>query len=235
MVDILEHATSWVSASMLATMLGASERSIRNYVTEINGQGGTIIESSKEGYRLAHADEALSSPACASIKSAPERGGEPTSGIGIDARCNYVASHLVNAREPLSVFDLAAELCISESTLASAVMPEVRELASRFNLFVETHDFKVSLTGLERNKRKLLGHIATHNSYGYFSSTRTLESMFPNFDVQQILASLVEICQRSELFINDYALSNLLVHLMVIIIRLTSNNELSEVDGPHRR
>ncbi len=111
-------------------------------------------------------------------------------------------------------------------------MPEVRELAGRFNLFVETHDFKVSLTGLERNKRKLLGHIATHNSYGYFSSTRTLESMFPNFDVQQILASLVEICQRSELFINDYALSNLLVHLMVIIIRLTSNNELSEVDGP---
>ena len=98
MVDILEHATSWVSASMLATMLGASERSIRNYVTEINGQGGTIIESSKEGYRLAHADEVLSSPACASIKSAPERGGEPTDGIGIDARCNYVASHLVNAR-----------------------------------------------------------------------------------------------------------------------------------------
>lgn len=232
MVDILEHATSWVSASMLATMLGASERSIRNYVTEINGQGDTIIESSKEGYRLAHADEALSSPACPSIKSAPGRGGEPTGGIGIDARCNYVASHLVNAREPLSVFDLAAELCISESTLASAVMPEVRELAGRFNLFVETHDFKVSLTGLERNKRKLLGHIATHNSYGYFSSTRTLESMFPNFDVQQILASLVEICQRSELFINDYALSNLLVHLMVIIIRLTSNNELSEVDGP---
>ena len=83
MVDILEHATSWVSASMLATMLGASERSIRNYVTEINGQGDTIIESSKEGYRLAHADEALSSPACPSIKSAPERGGEPTGGIGI--------------------------------------------------------------------------------------------------------------------------------------------------------
>ncbi len=89
-------------ASMLATMLGASERSIRNYVTEINGQGDTIIESSKEGYRLAHADAALSSPACPSIKSAPERGGEPTGGIGIDARCNYVASHLVNAREPLS-------------------------------------------------------------------------------------------------------------------------------------
>lgn len=232
MVDILEHSTSWVSASMLATMLGASERSIRNYVAEVNGRSDIAIESSKEGYRLARGEESLPVPAPGGTEPTSERGDTPAGGIGIDARCNYVASHLVNAREPLSVFDLAAELCISESTLASAVMPKVRELAGHFDLSVETHDFKVSLAGLERDKRKLLGHIATHNSYGYFSSTRTLEDMFPDFDVQQILASLVEICQRSELFINDYALSNLLVHLMVIIIRLTSNNELSEVDGP---
>lgn len=232
MVDILEHATSWVSASMLATMLGASERSIRNYVTELNSRGNVSVVSSKEGYRLAHADNGISAAMPSGNMAVSERTGASTGGTSIDARCNYVASHLVNAHEPLSVFDLSAELCISESTLASAVMPEVRELAGRFNLSVETHDFKVSLIGTERDKRKLLGHIATHNSYGYFSSTRTLEDMFPDFDVQQILASLVEICQRSELFINDYALSNLLVHLMVIIIRLTANNELSEIDGP---
>lgn len=89
----------------------------------------------------------------------------------------------------------------------------------------------MTLTGREADKRKLLGHIATHNSYGYFTSTKTLENMFPGFDVQATLSSLVEICQRSDLFINDYALSNLLMHLLVIIIRLTSNNELSEVDG----
>ena len=48
----------------------------------------------------------------------------------------------------------------------------------------------------------------------------------------KIRSSHGSAAKRSELFINDYALSNLLVHLMVIIIRLTSNNELSEVDGP---
>lgn len=232
MVDILEHATSWVSASMLATMLGTSERSIRNYVTELNSRGNVSVASSKEGYRLARADNRPSAPVLGDNAAVLDRTCTPTGGTSIDARCNYVASHLVNAHEPLSVFDLSAELCISESTLASAVMPEVRELVGRFNLSVETHDFKVSLTGIERDKRKLLGHIATHNSYGYFSSTHTLEDMFPDFNVQQILANLVEICQRSELFINDYALSNLLVHLMVIIIRLTANNELSEIDGP---
>ena len=229
MLDILDRSTSWVSAASLANILGTSERSIRNYVTEINAAGERTIDSSKEGYRLLslsgqqRSDTSVSAPAALQSLSTPS---------GADARSGYVISHLVNAAGPLSIFDLASELCISESTLSSSVMPRVRELARRFGLSVETHDFQLTLTGLERDKRKLLGHIATHDSYGYFTSTQTLEEMFPGFGIQEILSRLVEICQRSELFINDYALSNLLVHLLVIIIRLTSNNELSEVDGP---
>ncbi len=225
MIEILDKASGWVPAAMLANMLGASERSIRNYVTEINAEGIHRIESSKEGYRLSKARAVHASEPTAPRRTV-HKVGEAAS------RCSYLIVRLVNADEPLSLFDLAEELYISESTLSSSVMPKVRELTRQFDLSAETHDFKVKLTGLERNKRRLLGHIATHNSYGYFSSTQTLEEMFPDFDVQTILASLVEICQRSELFINDYALSNLLVHLLVIIIRLTSNNELKEIDGP---
>lgn len=187
MVDILGQSASWVPASMLANMLGASERSVRNYVTEVNAGGDIAIESSKEGYRIATTREGgLTFPTAqnAQTTSGGTESGAQTTEIGIDSRCNYVISHLVNAHGPLSVFDLADELCISESTLSSAVMPQVRELARRFNLTVETHDFQMGLTGLERDKRKLLGHIATHNSYGYFSSTQTLEEMFPGFDVQ---------------------------------------------------
>ncbi len=225
MIEILDKASGWVPAAMLANMLGASERSIRNYVAEINERSTHRIESSKEGYRLSKARGGqVSEPA------APARGGHEAGDAA--SRCSYLIVRLVNADGPLSVFDLAGELYISESTLSGSVMPQVRELARQFDLTVETHDFTVRIDGLERDKRRLLGHIATHNSYGYFSSTRTLEEMFPDFDVQTILANLVEICQRSELFINDYALSNLLVHLLVIIIRLTSNNELSETDGP---
>lgn len=229
MLDILDRSTSWVSAASLANILGTSERSIRNYVTEINAAGERAIDSSKEGYRLLSPSGQQRSGTSVSAPTAFQSLSTPS---GADARSSYVISHLVNAAGPLSIFDLASELCISESTLSSSVMPRVRELARRFGLSVETHDFQLILTGLERDKRKLLGHIATHDSYGYFTSTQTLEEMFPGFGVQEILSRLVEICQRSELFINDYALSNLLVHLLVIIIRLTSNNELSEIDGP---
>lgn len=230
MLDILDRSTSWVSGASLANMLGASERSIRNYVTEINAAGERTIDSSKEGYRLLNPSSGQQRSGAS--MSAPTAVQSPSTPSGADARSSYVISHLVNAAGPLSIFDLASELCISESTLSSSVMPRVRELARRFGLSVETHDFQLTLTGLERDKRKLPGHIATHDSYGYFTSTQTLEEMFPEFGIQEILSRLVEICQRSELFINDYALSNLLVHLLVIIIRLTSNNELSEIDGP---
>lgn len=226
MIDVLENSSSWVSSSMLAGLLGASERSIRNYVAEVNETGTRHIESSKEGYRLATA-----APAAASASASPCEGVN-TLPANADSRRYFTISRLVNACDGLSVFDIADELFISESTFQSSVMPQVRALVRQFGLNVETHDYRMTLTGREADKRKLLGHIATHNSYGYFTSTKTLENMFPDFDVQATLSSLVAICQRSDLFINDYALSNLLVHLLVIIIRLTSNNELSEVDGP---
>lgn len=226
MIDVLENSSSWVSSSMLAGLLGASERSIRNYVAEVNETGTRHIESSKEGYRLATA-----APAAASASASPCEGVN-TLPANADSRRYFTISRLVNACDGLSVFNIADELFISESTFQSSVMPQVRALVRQFGLNVETHDYRMTLTGREADKRKLLGHIATHNSYGYFTSTKTLENMFPDFDVQATLSSLVAICQRSDLFINDYALSNLLVHLLVIIIRLTSNNELSEVDGP---
>lgn len=226
MINVLENSSSWISSSMLASLLGASERSIRNYVAEVNEAGTRHIESSKEGYRLAATTSAAGNAPASLL------GNADIVPAGSDSRRDFTISRLVNARDGLSVFDVSDELFISESTFQSSVMPQARALVRQFDLNIETHDYRMTLTGREADKRKLLGHIATHNSYGYFTSTKTLENMFPGFDVQGILSSLVEICQRSDLFINNYAFSNLLMHLLVIIIRLTSNNELSEVDGP---
>lgn len=231
LVYVLEHASTWIPASTLAKTVGTTERSIRNYVAEINEAGAIRIESSRQGYRVFRTRIA---------KNKPERS---TNAVGCqtssltpayfdtaEQRAINVISQLANASTPLSVYDLSSSLFIGESTLASSVMPLVRKIVERFNLSCETHDFKTSLVGREQDKRKLLGHIAMRHSHGYFSSTQTLKEMFPDFDIEGILAKLVEICQRSGLFLNDYALNNLLVHVLVIIVRLTSKNELSERD-----
>ena len=219
LVYVLEHANSWVSASMLAKMLDTSERTIRNYVSELNRSGACRVESSNDGYRIARGG-----------RSGMEGQGRQEAEPSADVRRNYVLSRLVNAHEGVSLFDLADELHISESTLSSSVIPQVRKLIGQFGISIDTHSFTMRLIGREQDKRRLLGHLAARGSNGYFSSAEALEELFPEFDVRDILSALVEICQRSDLIINDFALNNLLMHILVIVVRLRSNHELAERD-----
>lgn len=260
LVYILEHASSWVSSTALARALGTSERTVRNYITEVNRGGSQRIESSKEGYRLRDGGVIAPSAAAKAASHASDgygtnflRNGSDTSDEASwdaksaeasalraktasapkstsDARRDYVISRLINAHQPVSMFDVAAALYVSESTLSNSVLPRVRKLIAPFNLTLECHGFQLELTGREHDKRRLLGNLAIRNTNGYFTSTATLKNLFPAFDIEGILNKLVEICQRSELIINNYALNNLLIHILVIIIRLQSNNELSDHD-----
>lgn len=211
-VSILRSADTWVPASTLARMLGVSTRTIRTYMTQIGQE--YQVESSQSGYRL--------------VGLVPHDHGERTqlnaTTGGPDegqARVMALLSMLLSTHggSP-SVYDAAEELCISDSTLASSVLPPARNLADDFGLRLVTHDFTMSLEGSERDKRRLLRYLVTQHSYGYFTSASTLAQMFPWFDVEDIMAELVRICQASDLFLNNYALNNLLVHVLIIAARL---------------
>lgn len=212
LVGILQDANTWVSAPVLARMLGVTERTIRNYMAELACTHE--VASSANGYRL-------------EVRGASEGA---VADAEAEVRISAVITRLLSALDPVSIFDLADELHVSESTVANSVLPAVRQLVARYDISLKSHDFALSLDGPEQGKRRLLGHLATANSYGYFSSTKTLAAMFPEFDTEAILNRLVEICQASELLLNNYALNNLLVHVLVIMIRLESNNELDNAD-----
>ena len=174
---VLEHANSWVSASTLAKMLDTSERTIRNYVAEVNRSGRARVESSNDGYRIAGSLQAT-------------RPSRPEADTTESVRRNYVLSRLVNAQEGVSLFDLADELHISESTLSSGVIPRVRKLVGMFGVTIDTHCFTMRLRGREQDKRRLLGYLATVDSGNYFSSATTLEELFPEYDVRGIASKL---------------------------------------------
>ena len=52
MIRILEESSNEMSASSLATRIGVSERTIRNYVSSINEEGVYLIQASHQGYLL---------------------------------------------------------------------------------------------------------------------------------------------------------------------------------------
>lgn len=60
LVYVLEHASTWIPASTLAKTVGTTERSIRNYVAEINEAGGDshrIAPSRLSGFPNTHCEK----------------------------------------------------------------------------------------------------------------------------------------------------------------------------------
>lgn len=218
LLSTLSAAGTWVTAGTLSKRVGTTERTIRNYVGEINARGIACVESSKFGYRLTGDAGGL----------AVQQVTTPSS-----QRTSFILSRMLNASGPISLFDLADELYISESTLTNTTLPALRKLLARFDMTLDMHDFQVQLGGTEKNLRRLIGYAATHSRSDYFTSVRSLRDMFPSYDVDQMLESLVGICQDSGLFLNNYALSNLLVHLIIILVRLRSGNSLQATSTVH--
>ncbi|MEG0367755.1 MAG: PTS sugar transporter subunit IIA, partial [Coprobacillus sp.] len=101
-------------------------------------------------------------------------------------------------------------------------------------LKIESRNYQYFLSGEEQDKRKLIGYIVTHNSYGYFTSTETLEKLFPNFNIQESMETLYSTCHNSQLFLNNFALNNLLVHLLIIILRLDLKYNLVSSNSNHK-
>ncbi len=215
MIHILEESSGEMSASSLATRIGVSERTIRNYVTSINEEGAYFIQASHQGYLLTRMPE----------NHKHEESSE------IEERTYHVLSRLLTSSDGVSAFDEANELMVSDSTIINSVLPKIRTLIQDFDLKIQSRNYVYYLIGSERNKRRLIGHLATNNSYGFFTSSDSLEKIFPDIDVKTILQDLYEITQNSNLFLNNYALNNLLIHLLVILLRLKSKDTLSFSDS----
>ena len=57
LVKVLMSQNEWMTAKQLAKQLQVSDRSIKNYIGEINYQEENLIEASKNGYRI-HREQA---------------------------------------------------------------------------------------------------------------------------------------------------------------------------------
>lgn len=208
LLRILSDAGQSISAATLANMLGTSERTVRNYIKALNDDGRAVILSTRQGYRLA------SRPA--PIESSPTEN---------EARLWKVLSDLLTSKDGINAFDEADALFVSSSTVINSIIPQIKAFVRDYGLRVESQKYHFYLRGSEQQKRKMIGSLAVRNTYGFFSTQNALEQLFPAQDIHGIMQRLFSICQQSQLFLNDFALNNLLVHILIILIRLNFGDE----------
>lgn len=206
----LADKTQWTPASTLAETFRVTPRTVRNYVRRVNeSRGTTVIESSRLGYRLADGAQA---PETEPVET------RITPATGTD-RPDRITRRLIGVRDPVSIYDLAEELHVSDSTL-QADLKRVREAIEPFSLGIAHRRDLIWLDGAEHDKRRLIGSLISAGNPADFVALAGESLLEEGYDSALLLRRTSVALDAHGLETNDYGLNNIVLHLAIAIDRL---------------
>ena len=216
----LEGRTDWVDARSLAETLGVTTRSVRNYVKRINaGLETPMVESSYRGYRLS-----------SEYAAARRRGG--SKGVQRDVppqeeRADAILRRLILENGPVSVYDLADEFYVSDSTI-EADLRRVRDSVRLFDLALARCRDTVALEGSELSKRKLIGQLLIKEGPGGFSALAGRGLAHEGYDSASLMRVVGEQLEADGLHSDDFGLGNVTVHLVIMVDRVRQGMQMPD-------
>lgn len=221
LLQYLSSENRIVTSNELANALGVSARSIKNYVALINSTADNkIIISSRSGYRInnnSHIPFLLESE----NEKIPQTNEE---------RSFYIIKRLIlNPSIDLHLFDLCEYLCISYSTMKS-VISKMNNMYKMYNVQFISENDKVKIIGDEKDKRKLISYVINEESGDNFTDITQVKQAFPDFDTDTLYGIIIETFKKHNYYLNDFASSNLLFHLVIMINRKKQGNSLDSTE-----
>lgn len=217
LLDLLYEKNDWVESSYLSDHFGVSSRTIRNYVNKINSSNEEqMILSSYKGYRI---NENLYNKTKYDTKE-----------YSFDTpsqRSNYIVRKLLTSSVPLNIFELAEELYVSEPTIESD-LKRARNFIRYFNLHILRDKEQLTMEGSERDKRKVISYLINLENYNDFMSFTDFGFVSNNYQAEQLSREISEIFKKNDLYVNDYGLNNIMLHLIVTIERIMEKRNISE-------
>ena len=211
---LLQENTS-LTAKTISSKLNVSVRTVKNYIYQINAQYPSTIHSSRDGYAtdFKKASQILQKETEKNTKSGiPQNSRE---------RVNYILHRLMSSQTPVNLYDLCEELYISLSTLNHALTLAKRKIQD-FNLELKHDSSELSFSGTEANKRKLLSTMVYDSTDMNFADLSLIKKAYPHIDINFVQNSIDEIFNTSHMYINDYSLVNLILHIAIAIDRIKS-------------
>ena len=210
LIKALMDSSGWVTANALANILEVSSRSIKNYIAEINKDYHNTISSSREGYKIntIKASNILDDNQSLLPQSSQDR-------------VTYILILLVKG-DPVDVFSVCDDLFISLSTLKNE-LKKVKRKVAKFDLQLINHNDYLTLEGTEKKKRKLMSSILYDESSVNFVNLKSVQDAFPNINIEYIKKVVTKTFEEYHYFVNDYSLTNLVLHITIAIDRIKNN------------
>lgn len=212
LLNYLENQDDFITSSQLSLKLNVSLRSIKNYISEIKEADSGLIISSKSGYKVNKQElQAFLKAVDSLVPQTPEE------------RIDYIITKLVKTKEnSIDIYDLSQEIYVSEATL-KVDLNKVKRKCYEYDLKLNISGDNISLEGSEKNKRKIISSILYVKLSKNPMNINTIQNAFPDYDIEQIEAIISNTFKKYHYFINDYSLTNLVLHITVTIDRIKNN------------
>ncbi|QWT24034.1 BglG family transcription antiterminator [Subtercola sp. PAMC28395] len=223
LLEYLAESSGWITSAQLADRLGVTTRSVRSYVTAAKSAAEPldIIASSAEGYRL-------NREAYAAYLSTRTRASEPeTPGD----RLYHVVRRLLDAPDGLDLYELAARLFVSDSTL-EADLRKIRPLLSESNLSLGRQGSLLLITGSEEDRRALISKMFREESARGFLEIERIQNEFASENLAVFKTELLELLDSGGYFINEYGLDSVMLHLAIAVDRISKDQFLESASAP---
>lgn len=218
-IQFLLKKNNWVKADILANQFSISSRSIRNYVNKINESTSPdiLIMSSNLGYKINSAvyDE---------IKR--DEQAKTTGPQAPNERLHYLLEQAILHSEGIDIFDLSETLYVSVSTIESD-LKKAKSLLEKFQLSFKRDGDRIMLNGLEQDKRKLMSHIFYEETKDQFLHMDSIQAAF-GYDVKDFKKELINVLARHNLYVNEYTIGNILLHIVIATERIKKHRTISE-------
>lgn len=199
-----------VSTSTLSESLCVSERTVRAYIKRAKEllEGTAEITTIKgQGYHLEVLNPELLDCWLNKEDQLPQTSNE---------RVAYILDDLLNRSDWVTVDELSEILYVSRKTI-SIDLKQAEEFLARFDLrIVRKSHYGIQIEGTEFNKRLCLASLVTSEEYSG-SCHATVEN---NELIADVTKLVVECVEHHDVSLNDFAIRNLVIHIVVAINRI---------------
>lgn len=210
-LKILEESDNYITSEIIASSLNISKRTVTSVIKAINSTD-LIILSTNKGYKL----NKMYKPKQTNIELPNERE-------------DYIIWSLLT-KKSVSIYDIADELSVSSSTIRKDISNLKNTLFTNFSLKINSSRDILYLYGSEDDIRKLFDWRIRKESKDRFTTINFLQSCFPYIDVIQLKVIVHSILQKQEIFVHDFQLISIILHLCIIIQRTKDNNKMFNED-----
>lgn len=211
----LTNKEDGITLTEIEQRTGISGRQIRNYIQTLNAQTTENFITQKNRYYKLCRDYRKYLSVFEKEDLTPQK------------RVYKIISYLLSNGDGIDAYSLAEELYISKSTLDHDIKRVKKRLESFQLRLISIRDM-IHLEGSEIQKRRLASYLLHTENYENFLMYQSPDYIEDTYNIQEIRRKLQIIFSRHHIYVNDYSMNNIVIHLLITMDRIQKGYNLHE-------